>query len=130
MDNGEFNLGATVEFVFAPAEQDVYSYECPLKDLVPSGAKLGNVTFAGAGKAIALLWSSGVIAINISPLWGKATKHASGANVWCLSSLRDEKHHTFIPLPQTPICCTSKLNSRFLICHRQEHEPARRTLRE
>jgi hypothetical protein len=31
MDNGEFNLGAIVEFVFAPAEQDVYSYECPLK---------------------------------------------------------------------------------------------------
>jgi hypothetical protein len=46
-DNGEFNLRATVEFVFAPAEQDVYSYECPLKDLAPSGAKLGNVTFAG-----------------------------------------------------------------------------------
>jgi hypothetical protein len=83
MDNGEFNLGATVEFVFAPAEQDVYGYECPLKDLAPSGAKLGSVTFAGAGKAIALPWNSGVDesvkAINISPLRGKATKHQSVA---------------------------------------------------
>jgi hypothetical protein len=60
MDEGESQLRCTVEFVFAPEEQDVYSYECPLKDLAPSGAKLGSVTFAGACKAIALLGSSGV----------------------------------------------------------------------
>jgi hypothetical protein len=46
---------ATVEFVFAPEERDVYSYEYTLKDLAPLGAKLGSVTFAEAGKSIALL---------------------------------------------------------------------------
>jgi hypothetical protein len=42
---------ATVEFVFAPEELDVYSYEYTLKDLAPLGAKLGSVTFAEAGKS-------------------------------------------------------------------------------
>ena len=49
-----------VEFVFAPEERDVYSYERTPKDLAPLGAKPGSRTFAEAGKAIALLRSPGV----------------------------------------------------------------------
>ena len=47
----------TVEFVFAPEERDVYSYERAPKDLAPLGAKCGSGTFAGQAKAIALLRS-------------------------------------------------------------------------
>jgi hypothetical protein len=39
-------ISATVEFVFAPEERDVYSYEHTPKDLAPLGAKLGSGTFA------------------------------------------------------------------------------------
>jgi len=51
---------ATVEFVFAPEERDVYSYERTPKDLAPPGAKSGTGTFALAQNAIALLRSFGV----------------------------------------------------------------------
>jgi hypothetical protein len=48
---GEFNLQAPpVEFVFAPAERDVYSYEPTPKDIPPLGAKPGSGTFAAAGE--------------------------------------------------------------------------------
>jgi hypothetical protein len=40
----------TVEFVFAPEERDVYSYERTPKDLAPLGAKPSSGTFTGAGK--------------------------------------------------------------------------------
>src|SRR5436190_12822526 len=39
---------ATVEFVVAPEERDVYSYERTPKDLAPLGAKPGSGTFTGA----------------------------------------------------------------------------------
>jgi hypothetical protein len=42
---------ATVEFVFAPEERDVYSYERTPKDLAPLGAKPGSGTLAEAGKS-------------------------------------------------------------------------------
>jgi hypothetical protein len=78
-----------VEFVFAPEERDVYSTSAHPKVLAPLGAKPGSGTIAEAAKAIALLQSFGVKkdrqAINISPLWGEATKM---------------------------FCCTSNLNSR------------------
>ena len=51
---------ATVEFVFAPEERDVYSYECTRKDLAPLGAKPGSGTIGEQAKAIALLRSFGV----------------------------------------------------------------------
>jgi hypothetical protein len=43
-------IGHPLEFVFAPEERDVYSYERAPKDLAPLGAKPGSGTFAGAGK--------------------------------------------------------------------------------
>jgi hypothetical protein len=39
-----------VEFVFAPEERDVYSYEHTPKDLAPLGAKLGSEPSPDAGK--------------------------------------------------------------------------------
>jgi len=50
-DKGWIQLtSATVEFVFAPEECDVYSYEQTPKDLAPLGAKPGRI-FAEAGKS-------------------------------------------------------------------------------
>src|SRR2546429_7521516 len=42
---------ATVEFVVAPEERDVYSYERTPKNLAPLGAKPGSGTFTGAGNS-------------------------------------------------------------------------------
>ncbi len=42
---------AIVEFVFAPEERDVYSYERTPKDLAPPRAKPSSGTFAEAGKS-------------------------------------------------------------------------------
>ncbi|MFN2514232.1 MAG: hypothetical protein ABR568_22820 [Pyrinomonadaceae bacterium] len=42
--------GATVEFVFAPEERDVYSYERAPEDLAPLGAKPAAEQLAEAGK--------------------------------------------------------------------------------
>jgi hypothetical protein len=42
---------ATVEFVFAPEERDIYSYERMPNDLAPLEAKPGSETFTGAGKS-------------------------------------------------------------------------------
>src|SRR5688500_16418196 len=55
----ELTTSATVEFVFAPEERDVYSYEHTFIDLAPSGAKPGSGTLAREVKAIALLLSFG-----------------------------------------------------------------------
>jgi hypothetical protein len=49
-----------VEFVFAPEERDVYSYECTRKELAPLGAKPSAECLARQAKAIALLRSFGV----------------------------------------------------------------------
>src|SRR5947207_10745021 len=43
---------ATVEFVFAPAERDVYSHERTPKDIAPLGAKPGSGTFARQAKRL------------------------------------------------------------------------------
>jgi hypothetical protein len=49
MTNAEFNQQVQqVEFVFAPEERDVYSYERTRKDLAPLGAKPGSATIAEA----------------------------------------------------------------------------------
>jgi hypothetical protein len=42
---------ATLEFVFAPGERDVYRYGRPRKDLAPVGAKPGSGTTATQGKS-------------------------------------------------------------------------------
>lgn len=48
---GGFNFGsATVEFAFAPAERDVYSWQYTPKDLAPLGAKPRSETVAAAVK--------------------------------------------------------------------------------
>src|SRR6266550_2003069 len=51
---------ATVEFVVAPEERDVYSYERTPKGLAPLGAKPGSGTFTGAGNSDCAPWSFGV----------------------------------------------------------------------
>jgi len=53
--NREFNTSATVEFVFAPAERDVYNYQRTPKDLAPLGAQPGGENFARDGQRNSLL---------------------------------------------------------------------------
>jgi hypothetical protein len=49
---GEFNLQVRpVEFVFAPAERDVHSYERTPNDPAPLGSETQCGTFPGAGKS-------------------------------------------------------------------------------
>ena len=66
---------AIVEFVFAPEERDVYSYERTPKDLAPLGAKPGTGTFALAKSDCAPTElrskDQDRQAINISPLRGE-----------------------------------------------------------
>jgi hypothetical protein len=52
--SGAFGACATLEFVFAPKERDVYNYERPRRDLAPVGAKPGSVTIATTGKSESL----------------------------------------------------------------------------
>jgi hypothetical protein len=44
-------MSATVEFVFAPEERNIYSYERPPRDLAPLGAKPGSRIFGGLSKS-------------------------------------------------------------------------------
>ncbi|HMJ25004.1 MAG TPA: hypothetical protein VK475_04220, partial [Pyrinomonadaceae bacterium] len=66
---------ATVEFVFAPGERDVYSCERTPNVLAPLGAKPGGGTLTAAGKGdctpMELRIKKNRQAINISPLWGE-----------------------------------------------------------
>jgi hypothetical protein len=50
---------ATVEFVFAPEERDVYRYRPTLRGLAPLGAKPGCGRLPTHAKAVALLRSAG-----------------------------------------------------------------------
>jgi hypothetical protein len=52
ISHSRIQLGsATVEFVLAPEERDVYSYERTSKVFAPLGAKPGSGTIAEAGKS-------------------------------------------------------------------------------
>jgi hypothetical protein len=68
---------STVEFVFAPAERDVYRYRPTPKDLAPLGAKFGSGRLPAQAKAVGLLRSSGSekgpLAINILPRMGRSS---------------------------------------------------------